>query len=149
MPNIASIVRDLVTLSSGCLDRIYVNGFQPKLQTSGQLCFFLSEHRGNPIASPALFAPLRERFVKEIGRFVAREEIACVRFEQSQRKDGVVAGGVPPALRAIGGRGGARCSSRENSVLQGYEACRPNCELRLVPSAGVRESVLLLLLGSD
>ena len=90
MPNIASIMRDHVTLSIDCMDRIYVNGYQPKLQTPGQLCYFLSEHLGKPIPSPALFPPLRERFVGSIRRYVEEHEIPVVHFERFQKKDDVL-----------------------------------------------------------
>ena len=34
-PNIDTIIKDHVTLTVRCLDRIYVQGYMPKLQTSG------------------------------------------------------------------------------------------------------------------
>ena len=46
MPNIASIIRDHVSLSIRCMDRLYLNGYLPKLQTSGQLAYFMTEHLG-------------------------------------------------------------------------------------------------------
>ena len=91
MPNIASIIRDHVTLSISCVDRLYCNAYLPSLQTPGGLVWFLTEHLGHPIASPALFSPMRERFVGSIRRFVRTQEIASVRFERGQRKDDVVA----------------------------------------------------------
>jgi hypothetical protein len=53
-PTVGEILADHVSLEVSCVDRIYVNGYVPKLQTSGQLVYFLSEHLGNPLASPAL-----------------------------------------------------------------------------------------------
>lgn len=52
-PNIETIIRDRVTLTVDCIDRLYLNGYVPTLQTSGQLCWYLKEHLGNPIPSPA------------------------------------------------------------------------------------------------
>ena len=37
-----------------CLDRVYLNGYVPKLQAGGQVVTFLHGHLGKPIASPAL-----------------------------------------------------------------------------------------------
>jgi len=54
MPNVHEIIRDHVSLSITCVDRLYVNGYLPGLQTPGQLCHFLKEHLGNPIPSPAV-----------------------------------------------------------------------------------------------
>lgn len=87
MPNIDAIIRDHVTLSISCLDRLYINGYMPSLQTSGQLCYFLREHLGNPIPSPALFRPLHDRFVQAVERFAQREGVPLVHFERGQRKD--------------------------------------------------------------
>ena len=39
-----------------CLDRIYLNGYVPLLQVGGQVMTFLHDHRGMPIASPAVGA---------------------------------------------------------------------------------------------
>ena len=91
MPNLHIILRDHVSLSVTCLDRLYVNGYVPTLQTSGQLCYFLKEHLGNPIPSPALFGPLRDRFVRDIERFAKRNEVPVVHFERGERKDDVAA----------------------------------------------------------
>jgi hypothetical protein len=90
-PNLHSILRDHVSLSVTCLDRLYVNGYMPALQTSGQLCHFLKEHLGKPIPSPALFAPLRDRFVRDIERFAEENEVPVVHFERGERKDDVAA----------------------------------------------------------
>ena len=62
-PNIADIIRHHVALEVRCIDRLYLNGYMPKLQTSGGLCYFLRDHRGHPIPSPALFKPMHDRFV--------------------------------------------------------------------------------------
>jgi len=86
-PNVHTIIKNHVTLSVTCLDRLYINGYVPTLQTSGQLCYFLKEHRGNPIPSPALFAPMRNRFLDEIERFTQKNRIPRVKFERGQRKD--------------------------------------------------------------
>ena len=51
-PNIETIIRDRVTLTIDCIDRLYLNGYVPRLQTSGQLYWFLREHLGNPVPSP-------------------------------------------------------------------------------------------------
>ena len=48
-PNVATILRDHVSLSTSCIDRLYLNGYVPKLQSTGQLCAFLCDHLGNQI----------------------------------------------------------------------------------------------------
>jgi len=88
-PNVAQIIRDHVSMSNTCIDRLYINGYVPTLQTSGQLCYFLRDHLGYPIPSPALFRPLHDRFVTDIDRMVKREDIPLVRFKRGQRKDDI------------------------------------------------------------
>ena len=68
-PNIADIIRQHVTLSVSCIDRLYLHAYMPKLQTSGGLCYFLHDHLGNPIPSPALFRPMHDRFLTAVEAF--------------------------------------------------------------------------------
>lgn len=89
--NLHSILRDHVTLSTTCIDRIYINGYLPKLQNTGQLCYFLRDHLGNPIPSPALFTPLHDRFVTAVKVFAEEQQIPLVHFERGVRKDDVAA----------------------------------------------------------
>ena len=91
-PNIADIIRHHVSLSVRCIDRLYLHAYMPKLQTSGGLCYFLHDHLGHPIPSPALFRPMHDRFVNAVDQFVARHDIPKVPFESGQDKDAIVAG---------------------------------------------------------
>ena len=75
MPNVHELIRDHVTLSIRCLDRLYLHAYLPKLQTSGGLCYFLRDHRGHPIPSPALFAPMLDRFVGAIKRYATTQHV--------------------------------------------------------------------------
>jgi hypothetical protein len=90
-PNIADIIRRHVTLSVSCIDRLYLHAYMPKLQTSGGLCYFLHDHLGNPIPSPALFRPMHDRFLAAVEAFARRQRIPTVSFEPGQRKDDIVA----------------------------------------------------------
>ena len=53
--NISDVLEGHVVLDLECLDRVYLNGYVPKLQVGGQVVTFLTEHLGNRIPSPALF----------------------------------------------------------------------------------------------
>ena len=86
---------------------MYLHAHLPTLQTSGGLCYFLHDHLGYPIPSPALFKPLHDRFVTAVDRFVATHHVPVVHFERGQRKDDVVA-----AYRA-------RFTAREGVVVLG------------------------------
>lgn len=91
IPNIETIIRDRVTLTIDCIDRLYLNGYVPRLQTSGQLVGFLRDHLGQPIPSPALLRPLHDRFVREVTTFAETGKIPVVHFARGQRKDDVAA----------------------------------------------------------
>ena len=54
MVTISELMRDQVTLEIECLDRLYLNGYVPTLQTSGQVVTFLTQQRGQAIPSPVL-----------------------------------------------------------------------------------------------
>jgi len=75
-----------VVLDLECLDRIYLNGYLPNLQVSGQVVVFLTQHLGNPIPSPALLAPIGERFRTAVRRFAEQQQIPVVRFAKDARK---------------------------------------------------------------
>jgi len=91
MPNVNDIIRDHISLSITCVDRLYVNGYLPSLQTSGQLCYFLKEYLGNPIPSPALLGPMHDRFVDAVADFAKRQNVPLVQLERGQRKDEIAA----------------------------------------------------------
>ena len=89
MPNVHELIRDHVTLSIRCLDRLYLHAYMPKLETSGGLCYFLRDYLGHPIPSPALFKPMHDRFVTAVEEFVTRRTIPVVHCESGQDKDAI------------------------------------------------------------
>jgi hypothetical protein len=72
-PSVATILRDHVSLSTACLDRLYLNSYVPTLQTPGHLCTFLREHLGHPVPSPAVIRPLHDRFVHAVQAFATQQ----------------------------------------------------------------------------
>lgn len=91
MPNVHELIRDHVTRSIRCLDRLYLHAYMPKLQTSGGLCYFLRDHLGHPIPSPALFPPMLDRFVGAIKTYATTHDVPLIAFARGQRKDDLVA----------------------------------------------------------
>lgn len=91
MPTVADLLRDHVSLSIACIDRLYVNGYVPLLQTPGGLCHFLRTQRGAIIPSPALLHHMREKLVGDIKEFVDTRNVPLVQFERGQRKDEIAA----------------------------------------------------------
>ncbi|MHB1527333.1 MAG: hypothetical protein ACYCZN_13845 [Candidatus Dormibacteria bacterium] len=54
MPNLNTLLDEHVVLKYECLDRMFLNGYAPKLQTPSQLGWFLCQHRGEEIPRYAL-----------------------------------------------------------------------------------------------
>jgi hypothetical protein len=73
-------------LDISCLDRLYLSAFVQKLQTPGGVVFFLHEHRGMPIASPAVFEQIGARFRDGMRRFAEDNHLPVVRFGREDRK---------------------------------------------------------------
>ena len=90
-PSIATILRDHVALSTTCMDRLYIGGYVPLLQTPGQVATFCRQHLGAPIPSQALFRPLHDRFVHAVESFAAQHHVPILPFVRGQRKDDVAA----------------------------------------------------------
>src|SRR4029450_5256879 len=90
-PNTDPIIKAPGPLPVRCLDRIYLQGYMPKLQTSGGLCYFLRDHLGHPIPSPALFRPMHDRFVAAIKTYAADHAVPLIDFESGQDKGAIVA----------------------------------------------------------
>jgi len=91
MPTIPELLRDHVSLDIECVDRAYLNGYVPTLQTSGALVYFLEQQRGAMIASPALLGEISQRFVANVEAYAQAHQIPLVHFQKGQRKDDVAA----------------------------------------------------------
>jgi hypothetical protein len=89
--SVSDLLDGQVGLDLECLDRVYLNGYVPNLQVSGQVVTFLTRHLGNPIPSPALFNRIGERFRAAVSAFAAGNHIPVVRFGRDDRKADVMA----------------------------------------------------------
>jgi hypothetical protein len=56
MANINELLESHVTLEMECIDRLYLNGYLPRLATDGGPIRFLTEHLGRPIPRPCCWA---------------------------------------------------------------------------------------------
>ncbi len=91
MITIPELLREHVSLDLECVDRVYLNGYMPSLQSSGGLVYFLEHHRGQLIASPALLGEITQSFASQVEAFAKQESIPIVHFQKGQRKDEVAA----------------------------------------------------------
>jgi hypothetical protein len=87
-----------------CLDRIYLNGYVPKLQVGGQVVTFLHDHLGMPIVSPAVFEQIGTRFRQAVARFAENNDIPMLKFKKGVRKATV----MEPLLRRAARAGRSR-----------------------------------------
>ena len=86
MATIASLLRERVTLQVNSVDRIFLAGYVPKLQSEGLVVRFLLD-RGFPIPSPAALGKISEGYVRAIERFAAKQKIPVVHFKRGESKE--------------------------------------------------------------
>lgn len=88
---VAEVLAQHVTLEVESLDRMYLNVYQPKLQTETGVAAFFRYHRGHPFASSALMEPISAAFIRQVETFVQQQGVDLVTFTKNQRKDDVAA----------------------------------------------------------
>jgi len=86
---VADVLDDHVTLEVECIDRMYLNLYQPRLQHELGVVGFFKCHRGFRFVSSVLMDPISKAFVGDIHRFVADQGVELVDFRVGQRKDDV------------------------------------------------------------
>jgi hypothetical protein len=89
--SVADVIRNHVTLEVEGIDRMYLNVYQPKLQTEKQAACFFRYHRGQPVASSSLMGVMTNEFLQQVDAFVKQHDIPVVQFWKGQRKDDVAA----------------------------------------------------------
>lgn len=83
--NVNDILDGHVGLDLGCVDRIYLNAYVPKLQVSGQVVTFLTEHLGFPIPSPALLEEIGNRFRRGVKAFASEHRVPILSLKKPDR----------------------------------------------------------------
>lgn len=89
MPTIPELLREHISLDIECVDRVYLNGYVPTLQTSGALVYFLEKHQGNLIASPRLLGDITQSFVAQVEAYARQHRIPLVHLPSGVRKDDI------------------------------------------------------------
>jgi hypothetical protein len=80
-----------VVLEVEGIDRMYLNVYQPKLQTEKQAACFFRFQRGQPVPSSSLMGVMTNAFLRQVDAFVEQHHIPVVSFKKGQRKDDVAA----------------------------------------------------------
>jgi hypothetical protein len=90
-PSVKDILGEHVVLEIEGIDRLYLNGYVPKLQIVEGVVGFFRRHRGDAFASSALMEPITARFVESLEQFALAEDIPLITFRKGERKDDVAA----------------------------------------------------------
>jgi hypothetical protein len=88
MATIASLLAEHVRLRVRSVDRIFLHGYVPRLQTQGLVVRFLLD-QGFPIPSPALLGKIGRRYVDAVDRYARNRGIPVVRFKRDDCKEDV------------------------------------------------------------
>jgi hypothetical protein len=86
---VAEVLSEHVTLEVEGIDRMYLNVYQPRLQTDRGVAAFFRFHRGETFASSALMDPMSKSFIAAVNRFVLEGQIPLITFSKGQRKDDI------------------------------------------------------------
>ena len=83
--NINDVLDGHVTLVVDCCDRLLLNAYVPKLQTSGQVASFMRDHLGKPIPSPAVMDQIGNRFRRDVKSYASRHKIPILHLKKPDR----------------------------------------------------------------
>lgn len=89
--SVADVLTKHVTLELECIDRMYLNVYQPKLQTPEMVYRFLRDESVNGSVSSKQFQATTQAFVAAIEEFSAVHGVEIRTFEKKERKDDVAA----------------------------------------------------------
>src|SRR6476620_11483365 len=151
--SVAEILAAHVAFEVECIDRVYGNVYQPRLQYAGGLGGYVHRHLWVPIASTAPLGKISERFVKQVHDFARQQQIPWVDFVKDQRKDDVMHEQL--ALEASGRSEGVVFIGRaqEKTKVFHTEKRRNPCTGRsypwIVPSTGMPNHFYFYCLDDD
>src|SRR3954452_18676290 len=85
----ADVLKGHVTPEVEGIDRMYLNVYQPRLQTDRGVAAFFRTHRGETFASSALMDPISKAFIAAVERFVEQQQVPLIAFAKGQGKDDI------------------------------------------------------------
>ena len=89
MPSVSTLLSDHVVLKCEMVDRVFLNGYLPKLQEPDQLHWFLSQHWGQEIPRYELLGKMTREFLAAVESYSADHRVPMIKFEKGQRKEAV------------------------------------------------------------
>ncbi len=101
MTDYSILLRDHVTLTCRSIDRLFLQGYVPALQSVGQVCRFLVG-RGYRIPSSAAFGRIGDAYVAELHRWAEANDIPVRHFAKGENKEAI----ARPLIEAAAAQGG-------------------------------------------
>ena len=86
----ADVLGQHVTLEVESIDRMYLNVYQPRLQSDRGVVNFFRFHRGHTFASSALMEPISNAFIADVERFIQQQRVPLMTFRKGERKEDLV-----------------------------------------------------------
>lgn len=104
MADYSTLLRDRVTLTVRSVDRIFLQGYVPHLQTPGWCARYLREQRGFGYPSSRAFGEVGKAYEKAIRNFARQNAIPVIRFAKGDNRE-EIARPYLEAAAAAGGKG--------------------------------------------
>ena len=104
MADYSTLLRDRVTLTVRSVDRIFLRGYVPHLQTPGWCARYLREQRGFGYPSSRAFGEVGKAYEKAIRDFARQNAIPVIRFAKGDNRE-EIARPYLEAAAAAGGKG--------------------------------------------
>jgi hypothetical protein len=89
--SVKDILDEHVVLEIEGIDRLYLNGYVPKLQMVEGVVGFFRRHREESFASTTLMDPMTQHLVDAIEQLALAQDVPLITFAKGQRKDDVAA----------------------------------------------------------
>ncbi len=102
MAGYSTLLRDRVTLAVRSVDRVFLQGYVPHLQTAGWCARFLREQRGFGYPSSKAFGEVGKAYETAIRKFAAANCIPVIRFARGDNREEI----ARPCLEAAAAGGG-------------------------------------------
>ena len=88
---VGEVLEKHVILELESLDRVYLNVYQPKLQTPKAVFCFLREYYGPGAISSRCMKAITENFLEGLQKYAKQDQIPVIQFEKKQRKEEIAA----------------------------------------------------------
>lgn len=86
---VADVIDRHVTFELESIDRMYLNVYQPLLQTGGGVSCFFRGHRGEAFATALVMSRMTRQFVSDIERFGEQHGLPVLPFKKDDRKEDI------------------------------------------------------------